>query len=643
MDGTLLDLFSPPGSLLATGAILVSMSATEDFLQEALRRYTGMSHAQRAAEGDVAAYLFLDAAEDSFSAREIAGLYQFQPSSEAGRRLLHAKVALIGFGPARTGNPSVVRLAVTTANWTQTSARHQLELAWRIDVAIGGSTPSPAKDRSDIACAAGFVDALSRRYDLPTESQPSGTILMRRYRALLRAANRDAPLSAVPRFIHSVEQPLLPQYRKRLVGAGHRGRALVVCGSGSFERHGTKDGPEVFQAISKLPGASDAEKCLVLNPNEAGAVAFWKQKKRQKQGWRLYGARDPSDHTGHRVLHAKFIFVGREHYSKCTGTLYLGSGNLSKRGLLLGPRTTTTRRSEGDGSGTSQRVPGNIEAGVVLKVAKVSREALASSLCWDIGDSLDDEPLKSGAEPVSEEGLKPAKPSSPILVAYASRGRLTLDWVERAVDVVDLSWGDVVLTAVAVGTPYVKLKGKPPATLTVKTGHGKWAIPVIASDGGIARIPRPPSTSFAEGLRRIVMFPPSWEEDDEAEWEDEGGAEGLEKNGSGKPPETRGRRVRKGHTAEADYALHSAAELAEQLSQCLDGLEPEQVPDWIRQLEVEGRDAFPQALVDTWRPIGGDLIGVVGRLAPRWMAKAERERLRAVLARVARGWGFDGA
>jgi hypothetical protein len=138
---TLFDIFVPPENMVGYSAALVAMTGAEDFLEEAVQRFTGLRPGQRAELGNVLVYLMLDghaslSRQEVFPPSRIPGLHEFQPRPVDPGSLLHAKIALLAFSPNRTGTPVHLRLAVLTANFTYTSARQQLELVWVVDIPL---------------------------------------------------------------------------------------------------------------------------------------------------------------------------------------------------------------------------------------------------------------------------------------------------------------------------------------------------------------------------------------------------------------------------------------------------------------------------------------------------------------------------
>lgn len=79
---------------------------------------------------------------------------------DRGYNLLHAKVALLGFR-RRGGEGYVIRLAVSTGNWTQDPLTDSIDLSWLIDV----DTASNKQDVADIRAAQAMFNWLKERAD----------------------------------------------------------------------------------------------------------------------------------------------------------------------------------------------------------------------------------------------------------------------------------------------------------------------------------------------------------------------------------------------------------------------------------------------------------------------------------------------
>jgi hypothetical protein len=279
---TLLDIFVPPEGMVGYSAAIVAMIGVEDFLEEAVERFTGLRPRQRAELGNVLVYLMLDGHASSLRQEvlppgRIPGLHEFQPRTVDPGSLLHAKVALLAFAPNRTGTPVYLRLAVLTANFTYTSARQQLELAWVVDLPLDGT--ARVEDRADLAAAGGFVETLLARsfyrdeQKLPTKDRK----LTERLDVLLEKAASVMPANRKPRFIHSLDRPLYGQIRQRFRGAIDKKRNLLLCGSGFYEEpSGKACKPAVFGKLEDLGVfTANVRRVALVEPGEAGAVASW--------------------------------------------------------------------------------------------------------------------------------------------------------------------------------------------------------------------------------------------------------------------------------------------------------------------------------------------------------------------------------
>lgn len=182
------------------------------------------------------------------------------------------------------------------------------------------------------------------------------------------------PSSEKPRFIHSLDRSLFDQIRARFKRA-LEGRNLLLCGSGFYEEPGDRPRkPEVLTRLESLDVfTANPTRIALVEPGEAGALATW-ARAGTTDGWTVVRATDPLGLN--RRLHAKFIYCGyRRDAHLSNGWLYLGSGNLSRRGLLT----------------STQIASGNIECGVLIPVPERIRETdeLVEWLFWDATTAAD--------------------------------------------------------------------------------------------------------------------------------------------------------------------------------------------------------------------------------------------------------------
>jgi hypothetical protein len=600
---SLLDAFAPPAGLQGQVALLVSMSATRSFLEAAVRRFTGLGRERRASMGIPLAYLALDAHATEgrdviLSPLAIPGLIELAPVEAARTRLLHAKLGLLGFGRARLGEVEVLRLVITTGNWTDASARSQLELLWYVDVPCRGREEVSAadpEDRADMAAAARFARRLLERYDAPAPSQ-RGPQACGRLHALLDRCEGVAPRGVPPRFIHSLEQPLIDPIRARL--RGRRGLNVLLCGSGSFEQpRAPKKGqrartPEALRVLKAcVPGANWDSQTVTVEPAAAGALAAWAPYA-EDDGWALVAPEDPLRKRARRTLHAKFIFIGHAAGGQVhRGLLYLGSGNLTRRGLLLaGPA-------------------GNIECGVLLDMRGPRkwgelREALFSSTNTVAHEDLvgavraDDEPSEVAAL-VQTPPLRAA-----CLREDATGAYLELHWRDGAKGRFTLDLGGAAQEEVIAGAELVRLPpGVVPAAVRFRSGprSPEWCVAVETDSNRVGAV-SPRAEDFDDALTRILDFPAPLDASDADEDESELGEPDREgpkdtgTSGEGAGPSRVAVEI-------AEYPLQKAMLFLDRVGTHQSGLEPYLVDDWLHHLEGAIQGNFRPEDVQGWRGV----------------------------------------
>lgn len=626
---TLLDIFVPPEGMIGHSAALVAMTGAEDFLEDAVQRFTGLRPRQRAELGNVLVYLMLDGHASSsrkevFPPGRIPGLHEFHPREVEPGSLLHAKVALLAFAPNRTGAPVHLRLAVLTANYTYTSARQKLELVWVVDLPLVGS--ARIEDRADVAAAGAFVETLlARRFHRDEQTLPmKERKLTARLDALLAAASSLAPANRKPRFIHSLDRPLYDQIREHFHSAINKPRNLLLCGSGFYEEPSTKARkPAVFGKLEDLGVfTTNVRRVALVEPGEAGAVATW-AKAGDTDGWEVVRPFDALDHN--RQLHAKFVYAGYlrgGHLSN--GWLYLGSGNLSRRGLLT----------------HGGMAEGNVETGVVFSVdERLDGEAIERWLFWsDEAETVDDEEWAIG-QGGDVPGAQPILEAPPILSAtietVPSRG-LRLLWREdfSGKSRVRISWTGRDWFDVERGGDVPLQNDESPVALNVSgESDRRWVVPVVDAAGRVAWQP-PRFDTYADALAALLDFPIR-----PAEATDDG--DGDDREGDG----TKRAATEAAIEQEKSYALHAAAELVEKVAALQAALPDSMLDDWLDHLDRMVRASFPDELIASWHSSG---INVFEHLKARELRPyhLSDERTQAtkkyfsILDSATRAWGL---
>ena len=636
---TLLDIFVPPEGMVGHSAALVAMTATEDFLEDATQRFTGLRPRQRAELGTVLVYLMLDGHKSSsrqevFPPGRIPALHEFQPRAVDPNSLLHSKVALLAFAPNRTGAPVHLRLAVLTANFTYTSARQQLELVWVIDLPLDGT--ARVEDRADLAAAGAFVETLLRlRFYHAEQNLPTGDRkLTARLDVLLASASSIKPKNLKPRFIHSLNRSLYDQIQERLRSAINKPRNLLLCGSGFYEGPSRTSGkPRVFQEFDKLLEnrklfTANARRVALVDPAQAGALAAW-AKSGTTDGWKIVRPFDVLDHN--RQLHAKFLYAGYLRDNRTSnGWLYLGSGNLSKRGLLSSEEKPL---QEKNGKKTW-----NVETGVVIAVnEQLDGETLARRLFWSTETVGDNDWAVGHAGDAPE--AQPILEAPPILWATIEQvptRRLRLLWRENTPTKAraNISWTGRDWFQV-LRTTDVLLKGDENPTALYVRGESdrKWTVAVVDAAGRVGWQP-PRFDTYADALAALLDFPirPAEATDDD----DDSGKKMNKRNAIE-------REKQQEEKQEKIYALHAAAELLEKVVALQVTLPVSMLDDWLDHLDRMFRASFPEVLIVTWRKHRLDIFAHLREpqlCSPHLTAK-QRDRYFEVLDRTARAWGLQ--
>ena len=125
MTTTLITLFMPPENCFGDFGFVCGFTATPNVMEQIRRSFAG-----EMARPALAAFIHptINAISD------IPGLaWMWMRLQDRGYNLLHAKVALLGFRK-RDEDGYVIRLAVSTGNWTQDPLTNSIDLFWSIDV-----------------------------------------------------------------------------------------------------------------------------------------------------------------------------------------------------------------------------------------------------------------------------------------------------------------------------------------------------------------------------------------------------------------------------------------------------------------------------------------------------------------------------
>lgn len=369
--------FDAPDSYLGHFGWVCGFSADALFLNDAAERFTRLTSAQRADLGRIALAVCLDPSNHAITLLEVPGVAHLPIKDKTEFRLLHAKVALLGFRHADDSNRWRLRLIVSTGNWTRQTLEQSLDLVWRVDVDSEGLV-KPNQDTTqacaDIKAASGLLQWIAERFDTRllsavTQDGLSETVHAKtQFEKWIYSCNAKAKGTA--RFFDNRTQSLLKQLAKQVKTCGNTvARNYLAMGSGFYEAARDDESlPAVpsliIEALKKaglLTRSSDVD--LFVNPQACQAIAA-SAMALSEQGITTRPASQPESvfhEGGSRTLHAKFLFSAnnRKNSNVCNSAwIYLGSGNLTHPGFV----------NKMSPSG------GNLEAGVVFAPGNLYRE-----------------------------------------------------------------------------------------------------------------------------------------------------------------------------------------------------------------------------------------------------------------------------
>ncbi|WIJ25791.1 hypothetical protein [Devosia sp. RR2S18] len=585
MHTTLYTLFMPPKDCFGDFGFLCGFTATRQILNQIKRTFNG-----DVTRPSIAAFIHpsLDVVSD------IPGLaWMWMRLKDRGYNLLHAKVGLMGFR-RKEGSGYVIRLAVSTGNWTQDPLTDSIDLFWSIDVDVDNPN---SQECADVQAAWAMFVWLRKKADCSLiERDYDG----HRPDSHLSAAVDQLPRSDLrPRFIDSREQALFPQVVERL---GRRKKAnRLIVGSGYFEAAGDGDAGLVERMRQTLVQNNaltrNAQLDLFLNPQSCQGLAE-RAEALIRCGWALrrpYSALHGEDGR----LHAKFVLLagGSED---AEGRLYLGSGNLSRVGF-------ETAASGG----------GNIEAGVIVDLPSAlpwrGKKGLSSLLPVQFNEVVSLTSLQSGGDFIA-----PEEPLSHPPVSW-------LIWDDEV-----LSAPEGVSISVIGQDNQVRLTpcewpAPAPAIVTL-SAHG-WRLPVIAD--GVLVVPRSPDMTVEDILAGLGSFPEAADLDGPEDGPEGGEAIASESDRVDAPTAT--------------YAIRRMMGLLVRLGEIQADVDPRDWQRWCRELRQNLSAIAKQEteMLSFFRSAGANPLPVLAdpRMCP---VDADIKLLNDALVAVAGNWGLEG-
>lgn len=503
----------------------------------------------------------------------------------------------------------MLRLVVSTGNWTHDPLRSSIDLfwiaEWRSDF---DSAAQQANDQAaaDIRAAAAMFKWLRELFDtsvleVDTE-KPSAE-----QRLLNAIGGMKGGEQLKPRFIDTRREALNVQVLRIAASERAPARGWVVMGSGYFETGESADTSVLAGFVADLRSKGLAKKdCgvdVVLNAGACQGLAA-QATKFTELGWAI---RPPvhRDMPGAK-LHAKFIFSAD---NKCRKPwCYIGSGNLSGIGFT---------QKAGPG--------GNLEAGVtffpteMLSWEGTDGTALANRLPVDFRSETKPDTLAPG-----DDYQHPGPGAEPPPVSY-------LRWEEGALMLPEGSPNALELTvAMPDGTwsSLPALFSDPPAMATL----GPWMaqVPVLA-EGGFVLPPLGPMR-VEDVLQALLIFPLALPEERDREAASE--VDGEE--------EAAGSML--GSTSE--YPIRRMMRLVVGLSERQTKVEPRDWERWVNRIEeMLVAVTIPEAAgIAAVRDCGIDPLSVLLHppFLPKRLGTPKLQRLKRALARVRIEWQLSG-
>lgn len=391
--------FDAPGDYTGHFGWLCGYSADAVFLDDATERFTRLTRSQRSHQGRIALVALLDPGNPHVSLLDAPGVAHLPIIDYAKKpfRLLHAKVALLGFRHLENHSQWRLRLLVSTGNWTRRTLEESLDLIWRVDIAsesLSNADVDIQRNCADVSAAWKLIERILQLFDdgllnASAHGHASETRLAQlQVRRWINASSIKA--KGKPRVFDNWNKSLLSQLSEKIKVGGEVKRSYLAMGSGFYEASADQQNPpEVPLAILKTLRdegllTAKAEVDLYVNPNACQSIATSLQPLRDS-GITVRPAAIPTIVFGEgarRSLHAKFLFSAnsRDNSNACTSSwVYLGSGNLTHPGF----------------ANKMSSAAGNLEAGVVFA---------PKTLCWQKNKATPEHQVVTNLLPIQRRG-----------------------------------------------------------------------------------------------------------------------------------------------------------------------------------------------------------------------------------------------
>ena len=594
---SLLSCFTPPDDFHGDFGWVSGFTGHPDVLEEVANRFT---HGARRRQASVA--VFLHPADQHLPMRRGILVPFRRTDVPLPFQLLHAKVAVLHFNGKKG---SLLRLVVSTGNWTHDPLETSLDLFWIVE--WRQDQENDRQVAADILAAAemfewlrGFFDSAVLDLDIGGSRAEDG----------LRQAIRLLPKTKLPpsRFLDTRRRALQPQVIEHLSAKGVVKRSRLIMGSGYFEAGEDAEVGVLRTFLQDLIEARlatrNCEVDVVLNAESCQGLVAQKEAL-VNTGWKLrppYAAHFPG-----AKLHAKFLF-GAGGGTFCRNPwCYIGSGNLSRIGF--------TRAVRGGG---------NLEAGVVFVPEGYvnwkghDENSLASRLPINLEATVDPGNLKVG-DPF--EALGNAAEVPPVSYLRWCDGKLSLP--DPSQDFPELK---------------VRLRGYPDIRLPIDIAEAPSSalllpmlaeVPVLTEQGFV--LPPLGPKRVEDVLLELLFFPHQAPEERDAEYA--GDVVGEEDTVT--PI---------GETG--DYPSRRMMRLIVRMTECQTKIEHVDWECWVNRVDdLLNALTVPEAeMIAAFRDYDIDAVGALlhQTFLPGGLKPAEFARLKDVIDRVRERWGLAG-
>lgn len=642
--------FEAPDGYRGEFGWLCGYSADPGFMNDAVERFTRCNKGQRAHAGQIRLALMLDPGNPQINPIDVPGVAHLPLGRvEKPFRLLHAKVAVLGYRSETVADNWLVRLIVSTGNWTVGSLEQSLDLVWSIETS---SEQAPATDeeaqqvRADMTAAWNLLAWLRSCFDtrlltaVPTDRYETDTLVaLQRLDQWMQAVGQKTK-GIEPRFFDNRFRSLLGQLTPLVSRvASVTRRNYIGMGSGFFESAGISGKiPSVLQKIVETLQqgqllTNHPEIDVFVNPDGCQAVAE-STDALNDEGWNVRCAGKPGYFgEAKRSLHAKFIFSGncrKKSSAYSSAWLYLGSGNLTNAGFVE-PMSANG---------------GNLEAGVVFVPGVLYRE-LSKNINPEqyIGNRLpvqrnrvvsDKKPPQTGSDMQERETAYVAPP----VVGFTWTGDGDEGWLKPLVDVENLEFD--LLNGEQKPCPFAVTKGFRwvggcPRQVQVRwlmSGEIQQATVAVVDEFGRVAAAALPQIDVEEAWWQLAEFPVPPEDTDPEAPGDGGDRAPPSSDPDISPASARG----------ASYPVRQIMELIENIADKQTRLSRADWIAWCTRLE--------QCLVQASQAAALELIKSMelNPISPLWSAPfrpdfaedestAEGRRYEKVLRRIEETWG----